>query len=40
MRLENYFDFIPEKIWKLCQHKNWKAKQEALKFMKEKIIDI
>jgi hypothetical protein len=36
-RVENYFDFLPEKLWQLCEAKNWRGKLEALKFLKEKI---
>jgi hypothetical protein len=26
IRVENYFDFLPEKLWQLCESKNWKGK--------------
>ena len=26
MRVENYFGFLPEKLWQLCESKNWRGK--------------
>lgn len=40
MRIETYFGFIPERVWQLCESKNWRAKQEALRFIRERLPDI
>lgn len=38
--MENYFTFIPERVWQYAEHKNWKGKKEAAEYLKEHISEI
>lgn len=40
LRVQTYFSFIPERIWQLCESKNWRGKQQALRFIRERVEGI
>jgi hypothetical protein len=37
LRVETYFGFIPERVWQLAESRNWRGKQEALRFVRDRV---